>query len=345
MKELRYIYFILLLFPVALVYSQPSKILHYTETSGFDHQTRIVSYNMFLQMGMQNGFAVDNDSTGNVFNSFANLQQYDVIVFANTTGNAILDSAQQQHFMQYMNAGGNFIGIHSATDTYRHSTANGSNTGAWDWYAEMVGASVQENPNHVSGTPVYRIDALAVHPILNGMPNPWFKPEEYYYWEAGYFGASNNVLQQVEQTVGPNGLVNSYDSSRAVTWYKQLPNGGDVFYTSLGHAQANYTSDPDFYKLIENAVMWSSLTALNDNQENHLVKVFPTLFNNKVFVIANSYSFLYDISLYTTTGKLIYRNGDLTGSTDLELNKLHQGIYILEILYEKKLLRMKIVKQ
>ena len=48
-----------------------------------------------------------------------------------------------------MNNGGGYLGIHAASDTYRHSTANGSSTGTWDWYAEMAGASVQEGPNRL----------------------------------------------------------------------------------------------------------------------------------------------------------------------------------------------------
>ncbi len=160
---------------------QSFKILHYTETSGFDHNTRSVSMGMFEQMGILNGFTVDDDSTGDAFNVLSNLQQYDVVIFSNTSGNAILDSVQKANLTQYMNNNGSLIGIHSASDTYRHSTANGVNTGSWDWYPEILGASVQENPNHVTGTPVYRIDAINTHFLLTGVPDPWFKAEEYYY--------------------------------------------------------------------------------------------------------------------------------------------------------------------
>ena len=80
----RNICFYISLLLVTVITAQPTKILHYTETSGFDHQTRNVSYAMFQQMGLQYGFTVDDDSTGQSFNSLSNLQQYDVVVFANT---------------------------------------------------------------------------------------------------------------------------------------------------------------------------------------------------------------------------------------------------------------------
>lgn len=121
--------------------AQQFKVLHYSEAGGFDHQTRAVSFAMFQNMGNNLGFTVDHDSTGLLFSTATTLANYNVVVFSNTTGDNILDAAQRSNFGQYMNAGGAFIGIHSASDTCRHSSAGGTDTGTWDWYAEMQGAS------------------------------------------------------------------------------------------------------------------------------------------------------------------------------------------------------------
>src|SRR5260221_3282789 len=289
-------------------HAQSCRVLHYTETSGFDHQTRSVSFAMFQQMGVQFGFIVDNDSTGQSFNSVSNLQQYNAVIFSNTSGDSILDAVQKSNFEQYINSGGTFIGNHTANDTYSHLNAHGTNTGGWDWYAEMLGASVQQNPNHVSGTPVYRIDALVSHPLLAGIPNPWYKAEEYYYWENGYFNSANDVLQKVEQTVGPNNLVNSYDSARAVTWYKILPGGGKSFYTSLGHAVSNYTSDTSFYRLLSNAVLWAcdSASGIGNFAGSETISIYPNPVADKLYVIGYK---LYDIAtveIYNLIGNLIF---------------------------------------
>jgi uncharacterized protein len=321
--------------------SQSCKVLHYTETSGFDHQTRTVSFAMFQQMGVQFGFTIDNDSTGQ---SFGNLQQYDVVIFSNTSGDNILDAAQQATFQQYINSGGSFIGIHAASDTYRHSTANGTNTGTWDWYAEMLGASVQQNPNHVSGTPVYRIDALFSHTLLAGIPNPWHKAEEYYYWESGYFNSTNVVLQKVEQTVGPNSLVNSYDSARAVTWYKILPGGGKSFYTSLGHAASNYTGDTSFYRLLSNAVLWAcdSTSGISDFTGSETIKIYPNPVAS-ILYIANYTSYKkYQVEIYDMVGTKIY-NGLLQRSF-LDVSGLKNGIYCIRIRDEKNVRQTTFIK-
>ncbi len=238
------------------------KVLHYTETSGYDHNTRVNSLAMLQSLGASNGFTVDNDTDGSSFDSLSNLQQYAVVVFSNTSGNNILDSAQRANFEAYINGGGSYVGIHAASDTYRHSTANGGNTGTWDWYAEMAGASVQTNPNHVSGTPLYEMSKIGTHPATDSLPDPWAKNEEYYYWQGGYYNAGNIPVLEVEETIGPNGQVNSYDSARPMSWYKYLPGGGRSFYTALGHSNSNYTSDQNFIRHIRDAVLWAAKVSI-----------------------------------------------------------------------------------
>lgn len=231
-------------------------VLHYTETSGFDHGTRQVSLAMFQEIAAEHGLSVMSDNDGASFNSLASLQQFGAIVFSNTSGADLLDATQRANFEAYIAGGGSVLGIHAASDTYRHSTANGNNTGAWDFYPELIGGSVQENPNHVNGTPLYDLSRIGTHPSTANLPDPWSKNEEYYYWEGGYYRMDNIPVLEVEETVGPNGEVNSYDAPRPMSWYRELPEGGRVFYTALGHAGSNYTDDSLFKRHITDALLW-----------------------------------------------------------------------------------------
>ncbi|MBK8226661.1 MAG: ThuA domain-containing protein [Flavobacteriales bacterium] len=235
--------------------AQP-RILHFTKTSGYDHDTRAASFAMFQSIGAESGYAVDDDATGDPFSDPATLSQYGIIVFSNTSGDNILNAQQRANFEQWVAAGGSVLGIHAASDTYRHSSANGGNTGTWDFYAELIGASVQEDPNHVNGTPQYALSHASPHPSTDDVPDPWLKNEEYYYWEGGYYGPDNVEVLRVEETVGPNGLVNTYDAPRPMSWYRELPTGGGVFCTALGHAVSNYTSDTIFREHILDALQW-----------------------------------------------------------------------------------------
>lgn len=211
---------------------------------------------MFQSIASEHGLTVQADNNGETFNTLAALQQFGAIVFSNTSGDALFSADQRANFEAYMAGGGRVMGLHAATDTYRHSSANGSNTGTWDYYAELIGASVQQNPNHVDGTPLYDLSHVGTHASTADLPAPWSKNEEYYYWEGGYYRTDNIPVLEVEETLGPNGQVNSYDAPRPMSWYRELAEGGRVFYTALGHAPSNFTSDALFRQHIEDALLW-----------------------------------------------------------------------------------------
>lgn len=229
------------------------KVLHYTETTGYDHNTRSQSLSMFQSWESADDFVVTTDNNGDEFNSLSNLQQYAVVVFSNTSGDNGLNSTQRANFEAYINGGGSYLGIHAASDTYRHSTANGGSTGTWDWYAENVaGATVQQSPNHTSQNHNNTMThEEAGHPTLTSVPSPWNKTEEYYYWENGYLNNSFTELLRVGSTGG-----NSYDAARMMAHCKDLSGGGRAFYTALGHSGNNYTNDQNFQQLIRNALNW-----------------------------------------------------------------------------------------
>ena len=256
--------------------AQP-RILHFTKTSGYDHNTRAASSVMFQSIGLELGYTVDDDATGDPFNDLSTLDQYRIIVFSNTSGDNILSAQQRANFEQWAANGGSVLGIHAASDTYRHSSANGGNTGTWDFYAELIGASVQENPNHVNGTPQYALSHVTTHPSTDDVPDPWLKDEEYYYWEGGYYGPDNIEVLRVEATVGPNGQVNSFDAPRPMSWYRELPTGGGVFYTALGHAVSNYTSDAIFHEHILDAVRWLDLLSVRvtESEKSDMTDISP----------------------------------------------------------------------
>ena len=269
------------------LFSQP-RVLHFTSTSGFDHGTRNVSYAMFQSISTEIGATVDDAPTADVFSDPGSLAQFDAIVFSNTSGNAILDTDQRTNFENWITSGGHVLGIHAASDTYRHSTANGNNTGTWDYYAELIGASVQENPNHVSGTPSYSMQHTGMHASTANLPDPWVKNEEYYYWEGGYYDLANVEVLRVEETTGSNGQVNSYDAPRPMSWYRELPNGSRVFYTALGHAVENYTSDALFRTHIRDGLAWLLGVSvwISDGPATQAVRLAPNPASNQITVSA-----------------------------------------------------------
>ena len=227
------------------------KVLVFTKTSGFNHNTKSESVTMVRQIATNQNFELVVDDTGSEFNSASNLNQYAVIFFTNTSGNT-LNQTQRNNVEAYAAQGGNFISNHAASDSYGHSTAStvsGGGKGVWDWYAENVtGCSVRNNPNHTSvGFAASVTVQNQNNQLTSGIGFPWNDNEEWYYWEGGYIDSSFTELLRVSDTGS-----NTYDDARMTAQYWVRPDGGKSFYSSMGHSRSKY-SDSDFVRLISNA--------------------------------------------------------------------------------------------
>lgn len=235
--------------------STPFKVLHFTKTNtsaaGFDHNTRDKSAQMFEDLGVLDNYTVDDTEDASVFDDLSTLATYALIVFSNTSGNSLLNATQRANFEAYISGGGDFLGIHAATDTYRDGT--------WEFYNQLVGGIVQNGPNHTRNNHVGTMDTIGSHPTMVNLPDPWTKTEEYYYWERneGFLSPDITEVLRVRET-DLDGIVNSYDSARPIAWVQEFSGGARSFYTALGHAASNYTdSDNDFRKHIRDGVCWA----------------------------------------------------------------------------------------
>lgn len=228
-----------------------NKVLVFTKTAGFNHNTKDESVAMVESFTTIFNLEVTVDDTGSEFDTAANLNEYDIIFFTNTSGNT-LNQSQRDNVESYAAQGGNFISNHAASDSYGHSTAstvNGGGKGEWDWYAENVtGCSVRNGPNHTANNfPATVTIENQNSELLDGLPFPWDDNEEWYYWEGGYLDSNFTELLRVSDT-GPN----SFDDPRMTAHYWERPSGGTSFYSSMGHAKSKF-SDPEFVQLITNA--------------------------------------------------------------------------------------------
>ena len=89
-----------------------------------------------------------------------NLAQYEVVIFLSTTGD-VLNTAEQGAFERYIQAGGGYAGIHSASDTEYD----------WPWYGSLVGAYFN---NHPAGTPTATVKIEdPVHPSTGAPAARW----------------------------------------------------------------------------------------------------------------------------------------------------------------------------
>ena len=67
----------------------------------------------------------------------ATLKQYQALVFANTNNEAFLNDSQRDAFKHYIESGGGFVGIHSASGSERD----------WPYFASVLGGKFVRHPH------------------------------------------------------------------------------------------------------------------------------------------------------------------------------------------------------
>ena len=230
MKNIVFIFSFLFLSPNI----QNDKVLVFTKTTGYRHESIETGVETITELGKQNGFDVAHSEDANVFTE-ENLSQYQLVIFLNTTGD-ILNEGQQKTFEAYIKTGGNFMGIHSAADTEYD----------WPWYGRLVGAYFLDHPKKANAE-VIKIDHS--HLSCKYLPERWSRYDEWYNYKS--INTDIHILLELDETTyrgGKNGI------HHPITWYHEY-DGGKAFYTGMGHTKESYT-EPDFKKLLLGGILY-----------------------------------------------------------------------------------------
>jgi cytochrome c len=239
--------------------SQAPRVLVFSRTAGFRHSSIEPGIAALRKLGQENGFAVDATEDATAFND-KNLRQYHAVVFLNTTGD-VLDAKQQDAFERYIQAGGGWVGIHSATDTEYD----------WPWYGRLAGAyftSHPQDPNVRKGT--FRVLDES-HPTTRGLPEMWERVDEFYNFKS--ISPDIHVLVDIDEKSYQGGTNGDH---HPMSWYHDF-NGGRAFYTNMGHTDATF-SEPLFLRHLLAGLRYSMGTGALDYskarpEENRFSKV------------------------------------------------------------------------
>lgn len=80
----------------------------FSKTKGFRHESIAAGKAALIKMGAEKGFEVDTTEVADVFVEDS-LKKYKAVVFLSTTGD-VLNQAQQNEFMRFIQAGGGYLG-------------------------------------------------------------------------------------------------------------------------------------------------------------------------------------------------------------------------------------------
>jgi type 1 glutamine amidotransferase len=211
------------------------KVLIFTKTAGYHHESIGVGKVAIMKLGAENGFDADTTSDASKF-TVDNLKQYAAVIFLSTTQD-VLDEAQQKAFIHYIEAGGGFVGIHAATDCEYH----------WQWYGNLVGAYFDSHPAQQNAV-FDVVDSTSL--ATKHLPTKWKRFDELYNFK--WIEPNLHILLTIDETTYTGGKNPAY---HPMAWYHDY-DGGRAFYTELGHTNESY-SDPLYLKHILGGIKYA----------------------------------------------------------------------------------------
>ncbi|RDX43802.1 class I glutamine amidotransferase-like protein [Lentinus brumalis] len=227
-----------------------ARILIYSATRDFRHDSIPTAVDALVQRGPSYQVAFDHTEDQTWFTD-ERLAQYDAVLFLSNTGE-VLDEAGKAAFERYLDLGGNFVGIHSASDALRNTT----------WFIHEVGAAFDYHPEITDAT----IDIVGPsHPSTAGLPNPWPVRDEMYNFKSDPRSIGAVVVLSANESSYTDPGPRKFDQGtpHPTAWYQEHGAGVDTngtagrsFYTSLGHLNETW-QDSTFLGHVFGGIQWT----------------------------------------------------------------------------------------
>lgn len=224
------------------------KVLVFSKTAGFYHESIPSGIAAIQKLGSENDFDVDTTTQSVNFNE-DNLKQYSAVIFLSTTGD-VLNYIEEADFERYIQAGGGYVGIHAAADTEYE----------WGWYNQLVGGYFADHPGINDPHPNVQAGNVTVVDADNAstsfLPSPWERTDEWYSYKK--MNPDVNVLLSLDEDSYQGGMDMG---EHPIAWYHDF-DGGRSFYTGGGHTNESY-SEEHFLKHLLAGIEY----AIGDNKE------------------------------------------------------------------------------
>ncbi|MGW5265731.1 lectin [Microbispora sp. NPDC004025] len=275
------------------------KVLVFSKTAAFRHDSIPAGIQAIRELGAANDFAVDATEDANAFTS-GNLAQYKAVVFLSTTGD-VLNATQQTAFQSYVDGGGGYVGVHSASDTEYD----------WPYYGQLMGAWFKDHPAIQQATLKQEDRA---HGATAHLGQTWTRTDEWYNYRTNP-RANVHVLQSLNESSYSGGNMGDHP----ITWCHPQASGRS-FYTGLGHTQESY-SDSNFRTLLLGGIRYAAKAT---NADCRPETGYTTLYNGSTsgWTQAGPGSFTNSDATLTSQGGMgmLWYNAKEFGSYSLKLD-------------------------
>jgi type 1 glutamine amidotransferase len=215
----------------------PTRVLMLTATAAFRHESIPAARQAMARVAASSGeFSLTATEDMSSF-SADNLRNYDVVMFAVTSGELPLSSTQKAALLDFVMSGHGFIGVHSATDTLYE----------WPDYGRLIGAYFREHPWTQQGTVIVEEPS---HPAAAGVGDRFSILEEFYTFQENPRGRVQVLLRLDAASVGATG-------DYPLAWAQSF-GAGRVYYNALGHFSETW-NDARFQRQLLGAIRWAAM--------------------------------------------------------------------------------------
>ncbi len=197
------------------------RVLIFSKTAEFRHNSIEVGIQSIKTLLESKNIEAIATEDSNYFTEDS-LMQYATVIFLNTTGD-VLNNYQQADFERYIQAGGGFVGIHSASDTEYQ----------WPWYNHLVGAYFNGHPKIQDAT----INCIQKKdPCCQNLADQWSLNEEWYNFKSIY--PDIEIIMEIDESSYEGG---THGDNHPIVW-KHKYDGGKSFYTGIGHKEETFSN-------------------------------------------------------------------------------------------------------
>lgn len=224
--------------------SQPRVLIFTRNGEGYVHDNLAASVTALQAICDKHGIATAVTDSPEVFTK-EQLDQFNAVIFTNTNNEVFDTDAQRLAFKRYIQAGGGFMGIHSACATERR----------WPWFWAMVGGAFVRHPA------LQPFDIAVIdhhHPSTEFLGNVWQWEDECYLMN--HLNPDIRILLAVDLRTLKDDQIDKFPGNMfghyfPLAWYHEF-DGGRQFYTALGH-KIEYYQIPEFVGHLEGGLLWT----------------------------------------------------------------------------------------
>jgi len=228
------------------------KILVFEKMTGFrDDPSVTAAAKLLRDMAEQNNWSMVFTDKGGAMHPNI-LRQFDLVIWNNNSGD-VLTLSQRRAFIDYMESGGGYVGIHGA---------GGDPVYFWDWYTDtLLGTNFighSSDPQFQQATVHMESDLFGIN--TTDTRQSWQLTEEWYSFRPNPRSTGSTIIATIDEstynTTGYRGHNIAMGDDHPIAWARCV-NKGRSFYSAIGHLPEVY-SDPHHKAMLLRAVMWAS---------------------------------------------------------------------------------------